>query len=80
MEEVLQQADRHEQGRGHGARGQETTHHANSGVHGQRKAGTSRLIGNHIFWGDKCPGDKERWKRAPSPASECNLLLIIPSL
>ena len=32
---------------------------------GQRKARTSRLIGNHSFWGDKCPGvDKERWKRA----------------
>ena len=32
---------------------------------GQRKARTSRLIGNHSFWGDKYPGvDKERWKRA----------------
>ena len=26
----------------------------------QRKARTSRLIGNHIFWGDKCPGSRQR--------------------
>ena len=42
----------------HGARWQETMHHVNSGVHEQRKAGTSRLTGNH--WGDKCPGGRQR--------------------
>lgn len=26
----------------------------------QRKAGTSRLTGNHIFWGDECPGGGQR--------------------
>ena len=26
----------------------------------QRKAGTSTLIGNHTFWGDKCTGGRQR--------------------
>ena len=26
----------------------------------QRKAGTSRLSGNHTFWGDKCSGGRQR--------------------
>ena len=27
---------------------------------GQRKAGTSRLIRDYIFWGDKCSGGRQR--------------------
>ena len=27
---------------------------------GQRKARTSRPIRNHTFWGDKCPGGRQR--------------------
>lgn len=39
-------------GLGHGARWQKTTHHVNCGIEGrQRKIGTSRLTGNHTFWG-----------------------------
>ena len=40
-------------------------HIMQSSVHGQIKKGQNlRLIGNHAFRGDKCPGGKERWERA----------------
>ena len=41
---------------GLGPKWQETTH---GGVQGQIKAETSRLTGNHTFWGDKCPGGRQ---------------------
>jgi len=34
----------------------------------QRKAGTTRVRRHHAFGGDKCPGGKERWGKAQSPA------------
>ena len=46
---VLPQAVRCEQGREHAARWQEIMHHANSGLHGRRKAGASRQAGKHIL-------------------------------
>ena len=47
----------------------------------QRKAGTSRLTGNHTFWVIRfSEAHKERWGKAESPAAQGNPLLIMLSL
>lgn len=45
----------------------------------QSKAEIFGVTGNHTFWGDKCPGDRQKkaGERQESPASAYNLLLIM---
>ena len=54
----------------------------NKRILGQRKTRISRLIGNQTFCDDKHPGERQKkgGKRWEFWTSECNLLLIIPSL
>ena len=48
----------------------------------KRKAETSRLTGNHTFWGDKGPRGKESWEKAGisgilmQPFAPCALITI----
>ena len=46
----------------------------------QKKAGTSRLIRYHMLWAIRSLEADKDDKKQESPASEYNLLLIMPSL